>query len=115
MIDLNQGSGVQYVRPQAMPDITAALGAAIDSGFPFQPRSDRFRRQILRNAARQMSPRRCPPRHLWRAAALCVDHAAAPVAAGSAVWAMAQMKPTSSRATAVMASGDFLPRAIRRR
>jgi hypothetical protein len=57
----------------------------------------------------------CPPRHLWRAATLCVDHAAPSVSTGSVVWAMAQMKPTSSRATAVMASGDFLPRAIRRR
>lgn len=43
------------------------------------------------------------------------DHTACLAPAGSTVWAMAQMKPTSSRATAVIASADFLPRAIRRR
>ena len=43
------------------------------------------------------------------------DHAAPLAPDGLAVCAMAQMKPTSSRATAVIASGDFLPRAIRRR
>jgi hypothetical protein len=43
------------------------------------------------------------------------DHAAPSVAAGSVDCAMAQIKPTSSRATAVTDSAEFLPRAIRRR
>jgi len=43
------------------------------------------------------------------------NHATPSAPVGSAIWAMAQMKPTSSRATAVTASADFLPRAIRRR
>ncbi len=43
------------------------------------------------------------------------SHAAPSAPVGSVIWAMAQMKPTSSRATAVTASADFLPRAIRRR
>lgn len=33
MIDLNHASGAQYVPPQAIPDITTALGAAIDAGL----------------------------------------------------------------------------------
>jgi hypothetical protein len=43
------------------------------------------------------------------------DHTTPLAPDGLAVCATAQMKPTSSRATAVIASGDFLPRAIRRR
>jgi hypothetical protein len=43
------------------------------------------------------------------------SHATPSAPVGSVIWAMAQMKPTSSRATAVTASADFLPRAIRRR
>lgn len=46
MIDLNQRSGVQYVRPQAMPDITAALGAAIDSGLTARNCAERSRTYV---------------------------------------------------------------------
>ena len=46
MIDLNHGSGAQYVQPRALPEINAALGAAIDTGLTARLRSERPRSYV---------------------------------------------------------------------
>lgn len=46
MIDLNHGSGAQYVQPRALPDITAALGAAIDAGLARRHGNERPRTYV---------------------------------------------------------------------
>lgn len=46
MIDLNHGSGAQYVQPRALPEINAALCAAIDMGLTARHRSERPRSYV---------------------------------------------------------------------
>jgi len=46
MIDLNQGSGAHYVPPRALPDITAALCAAIDTGLSARRDGERPRTYV---------------------------------------------------------------------
>ena len=46
MIDLNHGSGAQYAPSRPMPDITAALCAAIDTGLSARQRTERPRSYV---------------------------------------------------------------------
>ncbi|WP_245243168.1 hypothetical protein [Pararhodobacter sp. SW119] len=46
MIDLNHGSGAQYLPPQTLPDITAAVCAAIDTGLAARQGHERPRNYV---------------------------------------------------------------------
>ena len=46
MIDLNHSSGAQYVQPRALPNITAALCAAIDAGLSARRDAERPRTYV---------------------------------------------------------------------
>lgn len=46
MIDLNHGSSAQYATPQAIPDITTTLGAAIDRGLKARNGAERPRTYV---------------------------------------------------------------------
>jgi len=46
MIDLNHGSGAQYVQTRALPDINSALGAVIDAGLAARQQDERPRSYV---------------------------------------------------------------------
>ncbi|MGP6089775.1 hypothetical protein [Antarctobacter jejuensis] len=46
MIDMNHGSGAQYLPPLGLPDITAALGAAIDGALTSRQAGERPRTYV---------------------------------------------------------------------
>ena len=46
MIDLNHSSGAHYLPPRTLPDITAALGAAIDTGLSARRDAERPRTYV---------------------------------------------------------------------